>query len=134
MTEGLPMKPTLKNAGTRRLTHGSRISSNTNDSEKQEARRTETKMLKPAPRVNFRSKRLLMLAALGLAGFGATYGIVRIGQRVAAPAGMRWIAGGEFTMGTDSDLGWADEKPAHRGRGAGFWMDETDVPNARCPQ
>src|SRR5271166_6440634 len=31
-----------------------------------------------------------------------------------APKEMAWIPGGEFTMGTDSDLGWADEKPAHR--------------------
>jgi sulfatase modifying factor 1 len=34
-------------------------------------------------------------------------------------------------MGTDSDLGWADEKPAHRVRVDGFWMDETDVTNAQ---
>jgi formylglycine-generating enzyme len=34
-------------------------------------------------------------------------------------------------MGTNSDLGWADEKPAHRVRVDGFWMDETDVTNAQ---
>ena len=34
-------------------------------------------------------------------------------------------------MGTDSELGWADEKPAHRVRVDGFWMDETDVTNAQ---
>jgi formylglycine-generating enzyme required for sulfatase activity len=44
---------------------------------------------------------------------------------------MVWIPGGEFTMGTDSDLGWPDEKPAHRVRVNGFWMDETDVTNAQ---
>jgi formylglycine-generating enzyme required for sulfatase activity len=44
---------------------------------------------------------------------------------------MVWIPGGEFTMGTDSDLGKLDEKPAHRVRVAGFWMDETDVTNAQ---
>jgi formylglycine-generating enzyme required for sulfatase activity len=47
------------------------------------------------------------------------------------PPGMRWIPGGEFTMGSDSDLAWADEKPAHRVRVDGFWMDETDVTNAQ---
>jgi sulfatase modifying factor 1 len=49
----------------------------------------------------------------------------------ANPPGMVWIRGGEFTMGTDSDLGWPDEKPAHRVRVDGFWMDETDVTNAQ---
>ncbi len=43
---------------------------------------------------------------------------------------MVWIPGGEFTMGTDSDLGRAEEKPAHRVRVDAFWMDETDVTNA----
>jgi formylglycine-generating enzyme required for sulfatase activity len=44
---------------------------------------------------------------------------------------MVWIPSGEFTMGTNSDLGRADEKPAHRVRVDGFWMDETDVTNAQ---
>jgi formylglycine-generating enzyme len=49
---------------------------------------------------------------------GSTHGMVR-------------IAGGEFTMGTDSALGWPDEKPAHRVRLDGFWIDETEVTNAQ---
>jgi formylglycine-generating enzyme required for sulfatase activity len=44
---------------------------------------------------------------------------------------MVWVPGGEFTMGTDSDLGWPDEKPAHRVKVGGLWMDETDVTNAQ---
>jgi len=48
-----------------------------------------------------------------------------------APAGMVWIPGGEFTMGTDSDLGRPEEKPAHRVRVSGFWMDQTEVTNAQ---
>jgi len=44
---------------------------------------------------------------------------------------MVWIPGGEFTMGTDSDLGWADEKPAHRVEVDGFFMDEPEVTNAQ---
>lgn len=47
-----------------------------------------------------------------------------------APAGMVWIPGGEFAMGTDSELGWPDERPAHRVRVDGFWMDSTEVTNA----
>ena len=43
---------------------------------------------------------------------------------------MVWIPGGEFTMGTDGEVGWPDERPAHRVRVDGFWMDETDVTNA----
>jgi formylglycine-generating enzyme required for sulfatase activity len=43
---------------------------------------------------------------------------------------MRWVPSGEFTMGTDSDLGWPDERPAHRVRVDGFWIDEHEVTNA----
>jgi formylglycine-generating enzyme len=53
------------------------------------------------------------------------------GPPVATMPGMVWIEGGEFTMGTDSELGWPDEKPAHRVRVEGFWIDETEVTNAQ---
>jgi hypothetical protein len=45
--------------------------------------------------------------------------------------GMVWIPGGEFMMGTDDAPGRPDERPAHRVRVSGFWMDETDVINAQ---
>jgi sulfatase modifying factor 1 len=45
--------------------------------------------------------------------------------------GMVRISGREFTMGTDSKLGWPDEKPAHRVRVNSFWIDETEVTNAQ---
>lgn len=32
-------------------------------------------------------------------------------------------------MGTDSEMAWVDEKPAHRVIVSGFWMDETEVTN-----
>jgi formylglycine-generating enzyme len=48
-----------------------------------------------------------------------------------APPGMVWIPGGQFTMGTDSALGWPEEKPPHAVRVDGFWMDATDVTNAQ---
>jgi formylglycine-generating enzyme len=78
----------------------------------------------------------LALATLGLLAFGATFTCVRAyqstrGSRIASPPAMIRIPGGEFTMGTDSSDGWADEKPAHRVRVDGFWMDETDVTNAQ---
>src|SRR5205085_8367681 len=47
-----------------------------------------------------------------------------------APPEMVWIPGGEFTMGTDETESYAPEKPAHRVRVDGFWMDETEVTNA----
>lgn len=44
--------------------------------------------------------------------------------------GMAWIPGGEFTMGTDSPGAPVEERPAHRVKVDGFWMDRTDVTNA----
>jgi formylglycine-generating enzyme required for sulfatase activity len=79
-----------------------------------------------------RRSRLLIFGALALGAFAATYGAVKwFQQPPSAPPGMVWIPGGEFTMGTDSEPGWPDEKPAHRVRVDGFWMDETDVTNAQ---
>ena len=43
--------------------------------------------------------------------------------------GMVWIPGGEFTMGTDDEESYEAERPAHRVRVDGFWMDETEVTN-----
>jgi formylglycine-generating enzyme required for sulfatase activity len=77
---------------------------------------------------------LLVLFAAG--SFGVTYALVTWSGRLAgmpsdgSPA-MVWIPGGEFIMGTDADSGLADEKPAHRVRVAGFWMDPTEVTNAQ---
>jgi formylglycine-generating enzyme required for sulfatase activity len=46
------------------------------------------------------------------------------------PPGMVWIPAGEFTMGTDGEGAMANERPAHRVKLDGFWMDEHDVTNA----
>ena len=43
--------------------------------------------------------------------------------------GMKWIGGGEFTMGSVS--GPASERPSHRVQLDGFWIDETEVTNAQ---
>lgn len=45
------------------------------------------------------------------------------------PAGMVWIPGGEFMMGSDNKDSRADEKPVHKVKVDGFWMDATPVTN-----
>src|SRR5438445_5944950 len=47
------------------------------------------------------------------------------------PPGMAWVPGGEFTMGTDDPQAGPAERPAHRVRVDGFWMDVTEVTNAQ---
>ncbi len=44
-------------------------------------------------------------------------------------AGMVWIPGGTFIMGTDEPDTYDHERPAHQVQVAGFWMDETEVTN-----
>ena len=58
---------------------------------------------------------------------------------VHAPAGMVWIPGGEFSMGSDSSCEslcaipgvTSDARPIHRVYVDGFWMDTTEVTNAQ---
>lgn len=45
------------------------------------------------------------------------------------PPGMVWVAGGEFTMGTDDPSASASERPAHRVWVDGFWIDRHEVTN-----
>jgi formylglycine-generating enzyme required for sulfatase activity len=45
-----------------------------------------------------------------------------------APAGMVWIPGGTFDMGSD-DPAFIDARPVHRVTLDGFWMDKTTVTN-----
>ena len=42
---------------------------------------------------------------------------------------MVWIPGGEFTMGSEHPDAKKDEKPPHRVKVDGFWMDATPVTN-----
>lgn len=46
-----------------------------------------------------------------------------------ARGGMVWVPGGEFWMG--SDRHYPEERPCHRVRVDGFWMDRTPVTNAQ---
>jgi sulfatase modifying factor 1 len=75
--------------------------------------------------------RILSLGALAAGAFVFTFALVHFFNGPSAPAGMVRIPGGEFTVGNDSDLGRPDEKPAHRVRVDGFWMDATEVTNAQ---
>jgi formylglycine-generating enzyme required for sulfatase activity len=52
------------------------------------------------------------------------------GDGVKGPAGMMWVPAGEFLMGSDHKLAQANERPAHRVKVAGFWMDRHHVTNA----
>ncbi|MCG3124903.1 MAG: Serine/threonine-protein kinase pkn1 [Phycisphaerales bacterium] len=51
--------------------------------------------------------------------------------RENSPAGMVWVPGGEFMMGSTDPLARSDEQPVHRVRVDGFWMDVTEVTNAQ---
>ena len=112
--------------------------------------------------VRHRAKhRVSTLALLACVGFVAAYAIVRWRQSSAsseggptnppqaisqsAPTqdgkqpqasteGMVWIPAGNFVMGTDAEVGWPDEKPAHPVRVDGFWIDATEVTNAQFRQ
>lgn len=56
---------------------------------------------------------------------------LRSDAAVAIPAGMRLIPGGEFTMGSNDEIVWPEERPAHKVRIAAFLLDETEVTNAQ---
>jgi formylglycine-generating enzyme len=50
---------------------------------------------------------------------------------IQPPPGMIWIPGGEFTMGTNDPNSYEYERPGHRVKVDGFWMDATEVTNAQ---
>jgi formylglycine-generating enzyme required for sulfatase activity len=52
-----------------------------------------------------------------------------IGNGKNTPANMAWVPGGEFLMGSNSKLAQQNERPAHKVRVKGFWMDLTHVTN-----
>lgn len=54
-----------------------------------------------------------------------------LSARAEAPAGMLWINGGDFRMGTDDAQSMRNERPSVPVRVSGFWMDETPVTNAQ---
>jgi formylglycine-generating enzyme required for sulfatase activity len=54
--------------------------------------------------------------------------------RPARHAGMVWVPGGTFTMGSARPDSPPDEQPAHRVQVAGFWLDAAEVTNAQFRQ
>ena len=59
---------------------------------------------------------------------------IRLGDGVNSPKGMAWIPGGEFLMGSDHKKAQANEKPTHKVKVSGFWMDITHVTNDQFAQ
>ena len=100
-------------------------------------RRSRRQESPPAPQAasRFPMKRTFILAGVAVGAFALTYLAATANWRSlfspAPPAGMRWVPGGEFTMGSDAADVSRVEQPAHRVRVDGFWMDETDVTNAQ---
>ena len=84
---------------------------------------------------------LIALAAATVICAGVAYGAAKYftaparpttveGDGVRGPRGMMWVPGGEFLMGSDHKLAQRNERPAHKVRVGGFWMDRTHVTNA----
>lgn len=59
---------------------------------------------------------------------------IRLGDGMNGPKGMAWIPGGEFLMGSDHKKAQANEKPTHKVKVSGFWMDTTHVTNDQFAQ
>jgi sulfatase modifying factor 1 len=53
------------------------------------------------------------------------------GDGSRGPLEMAWVPGGQFEMGSDSKQAQANERPAHKVRVHGFWMDRHHVTNAQ---
>jgi len=95
-------------------------------------------------RIAARARRLLLWAILllvfpALIGFAVNWAIsaqstpalqVIHGDGTSGPRGMAWVPGGEFLMGSVSKMAQPNERPAHKARVHGFWMDEHHVTNA----
>lgn len=65
------------------------------------------------------------------------YGVVKakdttssLSEATLSHAGMVFIKGGVFAMGSNLNEGRADEYPKHRVRVSDYWMDQTEVTNA----
>jgi formylglycine-generating enzyme required for sulfatase activity len=77
--------------------------------------------------------RLALLAALALGSFAAAYVLTKLrpgGGTGGVSPGMCWVGPGEFRMGSDDPRALPNERPVHRVRLDGFWIDAHDVTNA----
>src|SRR3982750_4277231 len=64
-------------------------------------------------------------------GVGRLAPLTAAAPPVDRPPGMAWVPGGEFLMGSDDPQAAPAERPAHRVRVDGFWMDVTGGTNAQ---
>lgn len=103
--------------------------------------RIATPAASPSPRTG-RWRAVGIVAVVVLASVGGYFGATQLsaknaapqivqGDGVKGPKGMLWVPSGEFLMGSDHKLAQKNEKPAHRVRVSGFWMDRTHVTNAQ---
>ncbi|RJF92753.1 formylglycine-generating enzyme family protein [Noviherbaspirillum saxi] len=60
--------------------------------------------------------------------------VVVLGDGIHGLKGMVYIPAGEFRMGSDHQLAQPNERPAHKVRVHGFWMDRHHVTNAEFRQ
>ena len=75
--------------------------------------------------------RLSLLPAALLVALAAERGARSADVAAKAPPGMVWIPDGEFYMGSRDPKAREDERPVHRVKMSGFWMDATTVTNAQ---
>lgn len=76
----------------------------------------------------------LILASIGLVGCGDTNAVESKADLATepasppdAPAGMAWIPGATFEMGSSAEGAAADERPTHPVRVSGFFLDRREV-------
>ena len=83
-------------------------------------------------------RRHLALALAALIGVGAIAGALRLsktpapptilaGDGVKGPAGMVWVPGGTFLMGSDARPAQPNERPAHPVKVGGYWIDQYGI-------
>ena len=70
---------------------------------------------------------LIVLAWLAAACSGRT----EIRPSRQSRCAMKWIPSGEFTMGSNASYSMTNERPEHRVRVDGFWIDEHPVTNGQ---
>lgn len=80
-----------------------------------------------------RGRTILAAATLAilLGGLASPASAPSVGKPDSPPPGMKWVAGGEFTMGADDKSARPNEAPPHRVRVDGLYFDETPVTNAQ---
>ncbi len=94
--------------------------------------------VKPADGLNSagsRNRRITVMLLLGsmlvaVAGWAAYAKYGDVMSYLNPPVRMKWIAGGEFLMGSDEPM-FQDAQPVHRVAVDGFWIDETEITNAQ---